>query len=322
MIELRNEFLTNIVAQSAKEWTRLDTKMPVVMSEAFFYGNLKGDVIPRFGGGPCYGELDGKTNVFKDAFVWFPPNKSTLDYRHNNPKTKGVLEARQRYSEVAFFRDDSPWRNVIAEFGKEMFEGYDTVEDKAKLVAQWGWFVGPNAFNTLSKVHLGAFAVFTRRQNTYMGVRRSLEYFLDNKLTRDLPVQWNIFAAHHIFTQPDGLNLREQSWNNGHNPFYPNMYPLTAAGFVTQTVDIGKPSGSWVATKGVGSWQRHNSDRVFPELLMKQPKYQKIKYKAVKDRDEFSQFLADDDVLNNLSYYKDTAKLNLWYWENRVAPYI
>lgn len=279
--ELRNNFLKDALTKSAFAGRG---EYPFVPADHYFRHIGNDDGTFTVGGGPCYGQLDVRDYSWDNwgkAVVYLPPNRVDTYAQTRNFPSKGVIEARKLYSLYNFFHPDSPWSEVISTCFPEMFEGYDTPEDRAELVAKFGWFVGPTAFKNLTKTQLGAFMVYTRRQNEFLYVRETFAHLLEHKDTKDMPLAWLMFFAHHHMMNPSSKVLYQSHTSYSHNCFYPDMFPLTALAFTTQKViPVGEGHKStWRAVGGRGSWQSHNCDMMWTEMLKADPRYEKVQYK-------------------------------------------
>jgi len=247
-MDFKNDFLTNILTEN-----RLKDADASNASYMHFFTDQG-----RFGG-PCYYALDNVRPIENNSYVWTPPCNTSLDYN----KEKALIDF---YNERAYFDVSSPWSPIINAMAEEMFEGYNTVEERVELVSKVGFVVGPKLFERFDKVTLCAFFVFWRRAFEFNGVRKSLKIFLEADETKDYPLMWNVFAAHHIFSKPNG-RINTIRWENWHNNFDTVKYSSTPFAFLTkQVTEVNDPGKSWVAHQAT-SFMSGNSDKVFPNLL-------------------------------------------------------
>lgn len=332
--ELRNDFLRNTVGESVNRgvvgiaeatglpYTTGDQAVRIRLSDQ----PLKSSI--ELFCGPCYGQMDTEGGWWSPdwdrAVAYLPPNRAdSCAQARNYPDTPRVLDARRHYSLYNFFHTDSPWSEVVGSCFPEMFEGYDTPEERADLVAKIGWVVGPTAFATLTKTQLGAFMVYSRRQNEFVCVRETFKHVLEHERTRDLPLAWNMFFAHHHMMSPKTGKLNTSVTSYSHNCFYPDVYPLTALAFVTQKViPVGeKETTTWRATGGRGTWQQHNCDRMWQEILHQDPKYAKVRYEPTPDYKPMNNSWFRMNP-NSPKFNNDIIHQNVSLFEEKVARFV
>lgn len=247
-MDFKNDFLTNSVGK------RLDSLIGNENGGSMFFWTETGRL-----GGPCYYALDQVYPTSDHAYVWTPPCLTKNVYNQDN----NLIDF---YNEIVYFDPTSPWAPIILAMEEEMFEGYRTLNEKVELVNKIGFVVGPKLFKQFSKVALCSFFVFWRRAFEFNGVRQSLENFLESPYTKNYPLLWNVFAAHHIFSKPGG-KLTEVRWENWHNNFDTRKYPSTPISFITKFVcPVDDWKHSW-ANNSKTSFMSGNSDRLFPNLL-------------------------------------------------------
>jgi hypothetical protein len=284
--QFKNEFLNNTVGKT--KFTRVNfAEMHFVDS-----GNRTG--------GACYYSLDHvKPN--DDTWVWTPPCK-TKD-PHNNDI--GLVSW---YNRHAYFDPKSPWSPIIDAMAKEMFEGYPTTDERLELVNEIGFVVGPKVMKQFTKVTLCSFLTFWRRAFEFNGVRYAFKAFLEDPKTKYLPLQWNVFAAHHILANKSG-QMSEERWENWHNNFNPKKYPKTAVAFLTKQVSHAPEGFSWF-DKFEGTFMSGKSDALFGTVAVKGPT--KFETPALWDHSGYN----PKRLIENVSDY------NLEVFNKNVQPYI
>lgn len=256
----------------------------------FFDGVLRG--------GPCYFTMQHDP-VEAESWFWLHPCRTD--------ENKGERH-HIRYNLAAYFNEDSPWSKVIKVFDTEMFEGYETPLEKAKLVAQIGWVLGPKVLGGLSPVQVGLFSVFTRRGFEFSGVRRAFKLFSTDPRTSHLPLNWNVFVANHILVQPGGEYKTQLSgW---HNWCDVAGQPKTALGYMTKKVVPVGFDKSRVALK-TGYWVGGNLDKYFPTL-----------YKGKGPKDWAPPASHDTSGWDTKVLIKDAVEYNLKMYKELVKPYV
>lgn len=291
MTEIRNEFLDKLIKKSRWDFDKCGTD-----GYGFRFGPDLG-----FTHHACYSSFDQVGRVMDSLPFWFYPCAV-------NDKRNKSIEDREFYALNAIAHPDSPWKPWLDAM-PEQFEGYDTPEDKAALIARVGLIFGPTAWKTLNKTEVGCFAVFHRVAYENEGVRNSLKLFLSDERTKDLPLRWNVFAASHIRTV--GGDPAE-AWGNWHNNFNPSGLPRSAPCYI-KTEYTPNPQKAFVHG-GNGterSFMSGNSDSLFLAPNVKGP----AKWDAT-DAQKF------DNNFQEKEPFQTSVGINLWYWENKVAPYV
>ena len=179
-LEVRNKFIEKLLKTSRK-----DIDDAIQPGLGFRYGP---DLISTHQA--CYSSFDGVGRFFENIPFWFYPCNSGLN-------SNVSITDRAEYAFHAITHPESPWQPFLDAM-PEQFEGYNTPEDKAELIARVGLVFGPTAWETLNKVEVGCFAVFHRVAYEHGGVRESLKRFLADERTAKLPLRWNVFAASHL----------------------------------------------------------------------------------------------------------------------------
>lgn len=246
----------------------------------------------------CYSSFDSECKKANLPF-WFHPTNA------DSPVDQSITD-REEYAFWAITHPESPWQPWLDAM-PEQFEGYDTPEDRAALIARVGLVYGPKAWETLTKIEMGCFAVFHRVAYEHNGVRASLKKFLGDKRTASLPLRWNVFAAHHIRSNRHGI---EEAWGNWHTNFNAAGIPNLAVCYVkTEYKPIPQKSCAFggAATTFMGG----NSDRLFHVPTIRGP-------------DEFVAKEADrfGPDFEERAAFKDAVTTNLWYWNKKVKPYV
>jgi hypothetical protein len=249
----------------------------------------------------CYSSFDGVGTGEHNLPFWFHPCSGASRWN------KSITD-REVYAFNAITHPDSPWQPWLDAM-PEQFEGYDTPEAKAALIARVGLIFAETAWDTLSKPAVGCFAVFHRVAYEHMGVRNSLHAFLHDERTKALPLRWNVFAAHHIRSDDKAGRGPEQSWGNWHNSFNPAALPTSAPCYIKARYNPLVHAS--FAKGGTATFMGGNSDRLFIDRDIKGPKNF-----AAEDHDMF------DNDFNTKAAFENAVTINLWHWENKVAPYV
>lgn len=276
------------------------------------YGNGKNDCLHEglgFRHGPdlisshtyCYSSFDAVGANEDNLPFWFHPCQGGSKWNES-------ITDREFYAFHAITHPDSPWQPWLAAM-PEQFEGYDTPEDKAALIARVGLAFGKTAWKTLNKPAVGCFAVFHRVAYEHQGVRNSLHAFMDDERTKALPLRWNVFAAHHIRSTSKKGEDPTETWSNWHNSFNSLSLPTSAVCYVK--TKYNPCEGRSFATGGLATFMSGNSDRLFIDKTIKGP----TEFPAL-DSDRYNNDFEEKETFQN------AVSINLWYWENKVAPYV
>jgi hypothetical protein len=284
----RNEFLEKTVGSVMKAQFWPDIKSIYNQSMYYFDNTVRA-------GGPCYATLD-YIRPSRDTFLWFHPCRT----KDNVDKHKVF------YNLHAFFHPTSPWLPIVEAMDEEMFQGYNTIEEKAQLVADIGWVFGPKLLSQFSKVTLGSFSVFTRRSFEFPDVRNAFVTFMNDERTKDLPVAWNVFCSHHVWDEHGTIKAQ---WENWHDNFNVRKYPKTIPAYLSTRVQRDTV-GSW-ENNPAGSFMSGNSDRLFPVLYKGDGPYKLLDPNTV----DYSGF--EPVVL-----IKDICDYNLTIFNQYVRPYV
>jgi hypothetical protein len=250
----------------------------------------------------CYSAFD-REGSHKDGLpFWFHPC-------NGGNKWNESITSREAYAFNAITHPDSPWQPWLDAM-PEQFEGYDTPESRAALIARVGLIFGETAWDKLNKPAVGCFAVFHRVAYEHNGVRNSLEAFLQDERTKVLPLRWNVFAAHHIRSSGKKGNKPEEAWSNWHNSFNPLSLPTSAICYVKARYNPAlRPSFNSEA--GRVTFMGGNSDRLFIDPAIKGPP----SFPA-EDLDRYG------NDFKEKAEFENAITINLWHWENKVAMYV
>jgi len=291
MIDVRNKFVEKLLNKFKKD----SNDAPVGCAGLGF---RTGFDLDSHGTG-CYAGFDYACDKGMLPF-WFLPGY--IGHGHNKD-----LAEREFYTYHAVTHPDSPWQPWLDAM-PEQLEGYDTPEDRAKLIAYMGIVYGETAFKTLSLPEMGCFAVFNRRAYEFNGARQSLRMFLEAPETKDLPLRWNVFAANHILSI--GGKLHTESWGGGHNNFSASVYPNTAVCYLKAgyTPD---PKKSLASGKSPKTFMGGSSDKLFLGVTKKGPDSWQPR-----EQDRYGNDFAEKNT------FKNPVLLNKWYWDNKVKPYV
>lgn len=290
-LEVRNNFIENLLKKSRK-----DIKDAIQPGLGFRYGP---NLISTHQA--CYSSFDGIGRSFEKIPFWFYPCNAGYDSNLS-------ITDRAEYAFHAITHPESPWQPFLDAM-PEQFEGYTTPEDKAELIARVGLVFGPTAWETLNKVEVGCFAVFHRVAYEHGGVRESLKRFLADERTAKLPLRWNVFAASHL--RSHGREYTE-AWGNWHNNFNPAGIPNSAVCYIkTDYKPVAAKSFKNSASGAMDSFMGGASDNLFIVPSVKGPKVWQAE-----DADKYG------NDFEEKAAFKDVVSTNLWYWENKVAPYV
>jgi len=249
----------------------------------------------------CYSSFDGVGTSHENLPFWFHPCAGSSKWNES-------ITDREFYAFNAITHPDSPWQPWLAAM-PEQFEGYDTPEAKAALIARVGLIFGKTAWETLNKPAVGCFAVFHRVAYEHNGVRNSLHAFLKDERTKALPLRWNVFAASHIRSENKKGNSPTESWSNWHNNFNSLSLPTSANCYVKTKYDPCQFAS--FANGGTATFMQGMSDRLFIDKAIKGPPT----FAAV----DFDRY---DNDFKEKETFEHAVTINLWYWENKVEPYV
>jgi len=249
----------------------------------------------------CYSSFDNVGTVEHNLPFWFHPCGG-------GKKWNVSITDREVYAFNAITHPDSPWQPWLDAM-PEQFEGYNTPEAKAALIARVGLIFGKTAWDTLNKPAVGCFAVFHRVAYEHDGVRNSLRLFLQDERTKALPLRWNVFAAHHIRSENKNGDSPTEAWSNWHNSFNPLSLPTSAHCYIKARYNPLLYRS--FAKGGTATFMSGNSDRLFIDPAIKGPPTL-----AAEDADRY------DNDFNEKEAFEHAITTNRWYWENKVAPYV
>lgn len=221
------------------------------------------------------------------------------------------LPQRIEYVHNVFFNPESLWFPIVEQF-KDMFDGYETDDQKAELVARYGFVVGPQAGANLTMEKIGALMVFHRVQYEFTGTRET--FFTLNKDLPDYPLNWRIAAASHIRSGEAGAACIPCGEYGGHHVFNHHMYPSTFVCVIKNKIkaDIGKGM-----TKGYGphTWMDGNADRLFIDAKIKGcPSYEPFEPRMYAGLDQWG------DPKYSKAFSPTEIALNSW--KVNVEPYV
>lgn len=293
MTEIKNDFMEKLIKKSRWDFDKCGSDG---------YGFRFGPAL-SFTHHACYSAFDQAGGNEANLPFWFYPSAITEERNQS-------ITDREFYALNAITHPDSPWKPWLDAM-PEQFEGYDTPEDKAALIARVGLIFGPTAWKTLNKAEVGCFAVFHRVAYEHDGVRNSLKLFLSDERTKDLPLRWNVFAASHIRSYGE-LGGAEEAWGNWHNNFNAQGLPRSAPCYI-KTTYTPNPQKSFVhGGNGIArSFMGGNSDAMFLVPDAKGP----TDWGA-------SEAQKYDNNFQEKEAFKTAVGINLWYWKNKVAPYV
>lgn len=282
----KNDYLNETVGKvmASRKWGSVDK---IYNENMHFFADT------ALKGGPCYYDMQHVKPAQFD-FLWLHPCRT----RYNKDgKAKKIF-----YNKWAFFDPSSPWTEVIDHL--EMFEGYDTPFQRAKLVAEIGFVIGQKACEAFSQVQLGAFSVFTRRPFEFKGVRESFQKFMFDQKTKDLPPQWNMFVAQHLLTLDKALFSTQ--FGGWHNIFNIQTFPSTPLAYMTKKITPVVPEKSWKQLNT--GFMRGATDKLFPQLYRGKRAPDWNEYETVDYSEYQPKTLISDSAEYNLKMYKELVK--------------
>jgi hypothetical protein len=211
------------------------------------------------------------------------------------------MDLRVWYAKQVYFHPESPWKDFLPHL-HEMFEGYETDDEKAELIARYGFILTPKAFAQLPMSHWGAFLIFWRKAHEVARVRETYKYLTGTKPHSDRPYRWNLIISTFMAMKDDGSILYNPDWSGGHHMLQPSTHHKGILGFMKNELrDI----------KGYPSWEGHlnglwvTADTKGP-TVWNMPQHQYLDSTGWHVLAKWTRF---DDLVN-------------WYWDNRVAKYV
>lgn len=283
-VRFKNKLLERVVGMCARYngWEPNEPKG----RRSHFYANSFGGA--PSGHGSCYGQIPSWRT---EDWIYFPPAYNA-EY--------GTMDLRIWYAKQVYFHPESPWKDVIG-FLHEMFEGYETDDEKAELIARYGFIVTLKARQSMPMSHWGAFLIFWRKAHEMPLIRETFKYMMETNPHSDRPYRWNLIMSTFTTRSSDGRVAHNPDWSGGHHMLQPSTHHLGILGFMkNELMDLeghnyweGYLNGLWSKDiKGPGAWS------------MPQAKY------------------LDPSGWDILPKWRVFDTLIDWYWNERVAKYV
>jgi len=293
---IRNPFLDEVVKVTLKANANgvFDLEFPTMANAFFTYKSWGGR---SAGHGGCYGNTPGYMVERPNDWFYYPP-----PYNQNPHNGEKKLSEIVEYNHLAFLHPDSPFCKMVN--GLDQFKGYETDDEKALVIARYGFAFSKNDRVRLTMPQIGNLLVFWKRAFMTMYVRPTFLRMMRDETHSKRPLAWNMLASTWWVTNNEDT-LITLGFGDGHHMVSPNAYPHTVKNFINHR--------QAVTARDCDKWGEGALNRVFGANYRSKcaPSWE-APYYAVYDPK---------------SHYINPAFTNFdgivgWYWDNRVQPWL